>query len=334
MKNRRKRWKKILLIIACVIAAVFLINQITVYPFIWTFRGIMGLTGQQGNPGDYSDAIASVSETTRVTVPVNGYPDAVFTVCRPQDTQESLPVIVYIHGGGWSLGNAAGVSWFAKLLASNGYVVCNVDYALAPEYPFPASTCQLAEVIQFIYDHAEEYGIDHNRIFLGGNSAGAHLSSQLGAVFTDSAYAQQLGIKTKVPGEAIRGLLLFNGVYNFDTAGNCGFFAFGKWAWSFTGKKDYRSYELLDEMSSVKHVTAQYPAVFITVGDADPLEPQTREFVEALARNHVDHTALFWMDTGAGLDHDYIYMMNTPQAQKAYEMAVVFLARNSKNLKE
>lgn len=289
----------------------------------------MSLTGQQGNPGDYSDAIAAVAETACVTVPVSGYPDAAFTVYRPQDIHESLPVIVYIHGGGWSLGNAAGVSWFAKLLASNGYVVCNVDYALAPEHPFPASTCQLAEVIQFIYEHADDYGIDPSNIFLGGNSAGAHLASQLGALFTDSAYAKQLGIELRIPGEAIRGLLLFNGVYNFDTVGDCGFFALGKWAWSYTGEKNYRSYDRLDEISPVKHITAQYPAVFITVGDADPLETQTIEFAEELVRNGVDHTALFWTGTGTGLDHDYIYMMNTSQAQKAYEMVVDFLAQHS-----
>ena len=41
-----------------------------------------------------------------------------------------------------------------------------------------------------------------------------------------------------------------------------------------------------------------------------------------------------YMDTGARQDHDYIYMKNTPQAQKAYEMVVAFLARNSKNPKE
>ena len=82
-------------------------------------------------------------------------------------------------------------------------------------------------------------------------------------------------------------------------------------------------------MSPVKHITAQYPAVFITVGDADPLEPQTIEFVEELVRNGMDHTTLFWTGTGARLDHDYIYMMNTSQAQKAYEMVVDFLAQHS-----
>ena len=99
-------------------------------------------------------------------VSLEEYPDASFTIYRPQTDDSCLPVVVYIHGGGWSLGNADSVAWFVKLIASNGYVVCNVDYALAPEYPYPASTIQLVEVINYIYEHAEQYGIDRNSIFI------------------------------------------------------------------------------------------------------------------------------------------------------------------------
>ena len=327
--KNRKALITVLLALAGLIFAMLLIDQITVYPFIRTFRAVMSLVGQQGNLGDFEETVNSVEETAQVTVPVNGYPDASFTVYRPRGNHEKLPVIVWIHGGGWSMGGAESVAWFARLLSSNGYVVCNVDYALAPEHPYPASTCQLAEVINYICEYADTYGIDRSRIFIGGNSAGAHLSSQLGALFTDSEYARQLGIDTHVPGKAIRGLLLFNGVYNFDTAGDCGFFAFEKWVWSYAGRKDYRTWERLDEMSPVRHITPVYPPVFLTVGDADPLEPQTVEFAEKLSENGVDHTALFWTGTGAKLDHDYIYEMNTPEAQKAFAMLLRFLSEHA-----
>ena len=324
----KKVGKVILIVIAGVILTMILVNQITVYPFVWSFRALMSMTGNQGNVGNYGDVIDSVQEIAQVNVPIDGYPDASFTVYRPKDNQEILPVIVYIHGGGWSLGSAQSVAWFAKLLSSNGYAVCNVDYALAPEHPFPASTCQLAEVINYIYEHAENNRINRDKIFIGGNSAGAHLSSQLGALFTDVEYARQLGIDPRVPANAIHGLLLFNGVYNFDTAGDCGFFAFGKWAWAYTGRKDYRAYERLDEMSTAKHITMNYPATFITVGDADPLEPQTREYVDRLSECGVDYVSLFWTGTGAKLDHDYIYEMNTEQAQKAFEMLLLFISEH------
>ena len=288
----------------------------------------MSMSKQQGNAGHYGDVIDSVQEITKVNVPVDGCPDASFTVYRPKDDQDVLPVIVYIHGGGWSLGSAEPVAWFAKLLSSNGYVVCNVDYALAPEHPFPTSTVQLVEVVNYIYEHADDYGINRGKIFIGGNSAGAHLSSQLGALFTDEEYARQVGVTSRVPGNAIRGLLLFNGVYNFDTAEDCGFFAFRRWVWAYTGQKDYKAYERLDEMSTVKHISPNYPATFITVGDADPLESQTREFVDVLSENGVEHITLLWTGIGSNLNHDYIYEMNTEQAQKALEMILKFLSEH------
>ena len=329
MKQKKQRLvKAILIAIASTILVVILINQITVYPFVWSFRVLMSMSKQQGNAGPYGDLIDSVQEVTQVKVPVDGCPDASFTVYRPENNQEILPVIVYIHGGGWSLGSAESVSWFAKLLSSNGYIVCNVDYALAPEHPFPTSTFQLVEVVNYIYEHADDYGINRDKIFIGGNSAGAHLSSQIGALFTDKEYARKMGVAPRVPGNAICGLLLFNGVYDFDTAGDCGFFAFGKWIWAYTGQKDYQTYDRLDEMSTIKHITPNYPATFITVGDADPLEPQTMEFVDGLSENGVDHVAFLWTGTGAKLDHDYIYEMNTEQAQKALEMILVFLSEH------
>lgn len=69
--------------------------------------------------------------------------------------------------------------------------------------------------------------------------------------------------------------------------------------------------------------------MFITVGDAGPLAPQTKEFAGKLSENGVEHTALFWTGTGANLEHDYIYEMHTVQAQKAFEMLIRFIAERS-----
>ncbi len=88
---KRILWKKKLIIPACVIVAMVLINQITVYPFVWTFRSAMGFVRQQGNPGGYGNVVAEVEEVDRVTVPVEGYPDAFFTIYRPESVQGDLP---------------------------------------------------------------------------------------------------------------------------------------------------------------------------------------------------------------------------------------------------
>lgn len=180
------------------------------------------------------------------------------TLYYPDDGEGIHPIILCIHGG-WSVGSAKAVSPFAKLLASNGYVVANAEYALAPKYSYPASTYQLVSTLNYLYEHANEYGIDNTRIFIGGNSAGAHLTSQLGALATNPAYAAEVGVKITFPFDNIKGLLLFNGVYNFDTAGDCKFPFFPKLAWAYTRTKTTKIMRKLTsfQQSSISHLIIQ-----------------------------------------------------------------------------
>jgi acetyl esterase/lipase len=295
-----------------------------------TFRALTNKITEQGNIGSYEDEIKTIKESDVVTIPVAGYPDAEITLYSPDEEYDSLPVILFIHGGGWSIGKASDVKSFAKLLASNGYIVANLDYALAPEYKYPASTIQIINTINYLYENADTYKIDNTKIFIGGNSAGAHLSSQAGAIVTNNEYAKTIGVDVRVPTDSIKGLLLYNGVYNFDTVGDCNFPGFSKLVWSYTGEKIYSKYKRINELSSIKYITENYPVTFITVGDTDPLEPQAYEFVEVLENNNIVYTSLFWTGTDSGLNHDYIYDLQTKEARIAYDITVQFLEERSK----
>ncbi len=327
---KKSKFKIILSVIICIIILITIVNQITVYPFMYVFRAFINSVPEQVRIGPYSDRIINVNESETIEIPVKDYSNAKITIYSPSQEYESLPLILYIHGGGWSVGNAKAVSSYAKLLASNGYIVANLDYSLAPEYPYPTSTMQIIDTLNYLYENAATYKIDNTKIFIGGNSAGAHLSSQVGAIISNQDFAKEVGANIVFSSENIRGLLLYNGVYNFDTVGDCNFPGLNKLAWSYTGKKNYLKYERIDQLSSIKHITKNYPATFITVGDADPLEPQTYEFVEELKNKNIDCTSLFWTDTNSNLNHDYIYELQTKEGQKAYEMTVKFLNEHSK----
>lgn len=323
--KKHKKLKIFGIIILSLILLIVIINQITVYPFVWWFRGMTSSTKEQGNIGIYADVIKQVNKKETINISVKDCPDATVTFYEPNGNKEKLPLVIYIHGGGWTIGSASAVESFAKLISSNGYVVANVDYSLAPEYPYPTSTIQLVEVVNYLYNNAEEYNIEKTNIFIGGNSAGASLSSQLGAIFSNSDYAKKIGVQPNVPIENIKGLLLFNGVYNFNTAGDSNFPFIKKLMWSYTGKKDYLKYERLDELSSIKYINDKYPSVFITVGDIDPLEPQTLELIDELEKNNINYKSLLWIGTNSKLYHDYIYELDTKEAQKAYEMTIDFI---------
>ena len=326
MKTKiRTRVFRIIIIIAAAFLTISAVNEITYRPFMWAFKGLMNLSTVQGNVGEWEETISQVDLIGTETVSISGYPNAEVQLYARRDMIEGRPLIIYIHGGGWCSGKASAIEWYAKLLASNGYVVANVDYALAPEYQYPASTIQLAKTVNYMYKCADKYGYDKDCIFIGGNSAGAHLSSQLGAIFTNPEYARKIGIETTVPADSVHGLILYNGVYDFDTVGDCKFPFFDKLAWSYVGKKNYTEFDKIDEISVVRHITANYPPVFITVGDADPLQPQTLELIEKLEENNVKYDSILWTGTNANLWHDYIYEQNTEEAIKAYEMTVRFI---------
>lgn len=121
---------------------------------------------------------------------------------------------------------------------------------------------------------------------------------------------------------------MYNGVYNFDTVGDCRFPFWYKLAWGYTGKRNYTKFDRIDEISTVKHITLDYPSVFITVGDFDPLETQTLEFIEKLEENNIRYDSFLWTRTNANLWHDYIYEQNTEEAIKAYEETVRFIEAN------
>lgn len=98
-------------------------------------------------------------------------------VCRGQ----SVPVIVYIHSGGWRSGSKSGAFDLdiVKMGFQLGFAVASIDYRLAPKFRFPAqiNDCKLA--IRFLRRNAADFGIDPARIAAAGGSAGGHLSALL-----------------------------------------------------------------------------------------------------------------------------------------------------------
>lgn len=90
------------------------------------------------------------------------------------------PAFVFFHGGGWIGGSVYTPENACKLIAElSDAVVFNIEYSLAPEYPYPAALEDCFAVVQHIQANASLYDIDPSRISIGGASAGANLSAAL-----------------------------------------------------------------------------------------------------------------------------------------------------------
>ncbi|RNF38214.1 alpha/beta hydrolase [Planococcus salinus] len=246
----------------------------------------------------------------------------------PAEVNESMPVILWIHGGGYIGGSKESRQHYAMTLAADGYVVANMDYALAPMHQYPTPIFQANEALEYLKLHAPQYGGDMNRIFIGGDSAGAQLSSQLAAVLTNEKLAAAMEIQPAVEESQLRGAILFCGLYNMDTVRATGFPNIELFLTAYTGAEPFESFSDIDELSTVSHITPDYPPVFITVGDADPFASQSVELVQVLNTHQVPVDSVFFDGTYKNLAHEYQYVLDTIDAQQTLEKTLEFLSLN------
>lgn len=128
---------------------------------------------------------------------------------RPATSAGPLPVLIYLHGGGW-VWNSIDTHdrTMRELAAASGCAVLGPDYALSPEAVFPQALEECLGVVRQVAERGGEWGLDGARIALGGDSAGANL-----------ALGTALLMREAAPEIVLRGLQLGYGVYDcrFDT---------------------------------------------------------------------------------------------------------------------
>lgn len=97
---------------------------------------------------------------------------------KAQTKQSSqVPLLVYFHGGGWSVGSINTSDKFCRALASMGKVnVISVEYPLAPEHPYPSALNVCEEAVRYIVSQAKDYGSSPDLVSLGGDGSGGNLA--------------------------------------------------------------------------------------------------------------------------------------------------------------
>ena len=94
----------------------------------------------------------------------------------PKGIDDARPVVLFIHGGGWSKGKKEDYLVYNIAFAELGYVTASVQYRLTPDHTFPANIQDVKCAIAFLREHAAKYHIDPKQIVTAGGSAGGHLS--------------------------------------------------------------------------------------------------------------------------------------------------------------
>jgi len=102
------------------------------------------------------------------------------------DPQAALPCLLFLHGGGWVIGNLDSHDRLCRRIANRaGLCVVAVDYRLAPEHPFPAALDDAAATLRWLASQAQALNIDPTRLAVGGDSAGGNLAAALALMARD-----------------------------------------------------------------------------------------------------------------------------------------------------
>lgn len=117
---------------------------------------------------------------------------------------KNLPVVFWIHGGGWQAGDKSSVQHKPQVFMDKGFVFVSTNYRLLPSVEMGTIVQDVAKSIGWVHDHIAEHGGDPQRIFVMGHSAGAQLAA---LVCIDERYLKAEGVSLDV----IRGCVPVDG---------------------------------------------------------------------------------------------------------------------------
>ncbi len=225
---------------------------------------------------------------TQITAELDDSPIQLRAYCHQEVTAVVTPLVYFIHGGGWVIGNLdTHDSLCAEIARQSKCRVIAVDYRLAPEFPFPISLEDCHAALNYLIAHAGSLKIDPQRIILAGDSAGGNMATVLANIVP----------RTNAPCRLLA-QLLFYPVTDL-TASSVGYKKITQ-GFSLTSHtmKWFRDHyvgigiDLRDErLSPLYHIHEhQLPMCIITTG-LDPLSDEGIDYAcrSALAGNYVEH---------------------------------------------
>ncbi|MGE3308722.1 MAG: alpha/beta hydrolase [Limisphaerales bacterium] len=155
---------------------------------------VIGWIPAHGAPA--SPPSITTTAPTRSGIPYvqNGHARHVLDVYTPPGAR-NLPVVFWIHGGGWQTGDKSDVKLKPQWFMDRGFVFVSTNYRLLPEVDMGTLIRDVAKALGWVERHAAEFGGDPRRVLVGGHSAGAQLAAIL---CTDDRYLKAEGIGFEV----------------------------------------------------------------------------------------------------------------------------------------
>ncbi len=202
---------------------------------------------------------------------------------RRGDTTKKRPILLYVHGGAWVVGNKRNQGLpMLQRLAAHGFIGFSINYRLSPRATFPDHIIDVKRAIAWVRAHAEEYGGDPDFIVIAGGSAGGHLAAL--AALTPHKREWQPGFEDA--DTSVTACVSLYGIFDFtDRHGHWHNPGMRRLLERYVFKATHEAApERFAEASPMTWVSAAAPPFLVVQGTHDTLVPvaEARAFVAAL----------------------------------------------------
>lgn len=266
------------------------------------------------------------------------YPNSYLDISYPnEDIGEVRPTFIYIHGGGFfggdkAMGDPLAANNDSNYLFDNivleGYNLVNMNYALVPQYHFPTPEIQLNQAIKFLKENADEYHLDMTDVIIMGQSGGAVMTAQYGAIISNPDYAKLYNITPELSINDVNCLIIDDAPLIFEHFDRNGKRLLG----NFISGNSFPSKEKKDMYNPIGYINSDYPTSFVIGnnyngnGYAYDMEQLFNKLKDCGVKCEFFYDKY---ENGTEPVHGYLSdLKNDKLAQKCYAVMIEFLDNN------
>lgn len=330
------KWVKRILIgvpvtLILLVGIVWLVNQITPKPISLLVRKQFDTSGTEEvypRPNNFDEKIEKIKviENEKYT---SEYQQNKMDIYLPKESETTVPILFWIHGGAYVAGDKRDAQDYLKLLsADTQQIVVNINYELSPEVKHPTPLKQLNQAIRYM---KENYGssIDWKDVSIGGDSAGVQIASEYIIAGQNRQIQQAIQVEPILKNEQITKFISLSGLLDpasfTQVSDKISSFLYAKCGWAYFDKKNFEQSEEVKQLALTQNVNNWTQKVFLTDGNTNTFTKQMNQAETALKEQGIPVTKVSYDKKTAELNHEYQFDFSIEQSQKTYEQLVAFM---------